>query len=507
MQNGVTVNDVTLPPWAKGSAEEFIRIQRMALESEYVSLHLHHWIDLIFGYKQRGTNAVEAKNVFYYLTYEGAVDLKKITDPVLRKATEAQIASFGQCPAQLLSKPHPARSPRPIQSHLMAFTAEDVLLSSRTNLAAHSTGGTLQEQLVCSFRVVHSVILKVSFETEWIPTQVMLQDDKFIAWTSDGQFKAFRWNTSPNPPLVCTVTPGQASGNSLGTYTQNPHSCRDRFVAILSQKLLFSTGHWDNSLRVSYLYSTWSALYRVRSHKKRVTCVVLDSATMTLVSGSADCTLMVWKLAEEKASGDMGQIRLEALQAPHLILRGHDAEITCLAVSSNFDIVVSGARCGTVLLHTLRQGKYVRALEQPTTHATSADMVLISNTSQIVVFSCLSRSLLLYDINGRLLIEAPAAEHTNDMIVNADASFLLCGGSGITIRLLHNLQIVFKMDVGSEVTSLALTHDDRILFVGLKSGHMLLCATCFTNSLSMTPPLQSPRVSSVTSSPSTTPRT
>ena len=105
------------------------------------------------------------------------------------------------------------------------------------------------------------------------------------------------------------------------------------------------------------------------------------------------------------------------------------------------------------------------------------------------------------------VIEAPAAEHTNDMIVNADASFLLCGGSGITIRLLHNLQIVFKMDVGSEVTSLALTHDDRILFVGLKSGHMLLCATCFTNSLSMTPPLQSPRVSSVTSSPSTTPRT
>ncbi|GMH67125.1 hypothetical protein TL16_g04598, partial [Triparma laevis f. inornata] len=50
--NRGVVNDVILPPWAKGSAHEFIRIQRLALESDYVSEHLNYWIDLIFGYKQ-----------------------------------------------------------------------------------------------------------------------------------------------------------------------------------------------------------------------------------------------------------------------------------------------------------------------------------------------------------------------------------------------------------------------------------------------------------------------
>jgi len=109
LQSGVEVGDVQLPPWAKGSAHEFIRLHRQALESEYVSANLHHWIDLVFGYKQVGEEAVKANNLFYYLTYEGAVDLEKIEDPMLRDATAAQIKHFGQTPSQLLTRPHPAR--------------------------------------------------------------------------------------------------------------------------------------------------------------------------------------------------------------------------------------------------------------------------------------------------------------------------------------------------------------------------------------------------------------
>ena len=57
-----------------------------------------------------GPEAVRAVNVFYYLTYEGAVNLDSITNPTDRAAIETQIRNFGQAPSQLLTEPHPPRN-------------------------------------------------------------------------------------------------------------------------------------------------------------------------------------------------------------------------------------------------------------------------------------------------------------------------------------------------------------------------------------------------------------
>jgi hypothetical protein len=118
-QAGKRVSEVQLPPWANNSIHEFIYQHREALESEFVSLNLHHWIDLIFGYKQRPPHlgghpdAVESCNIFFHLTYANAVDLEtlKKSDPTLYYQYVCQIAEFGQTPAQLFDKPHPPRPP------------------------------------------------------------------------------------------------------------------------------------------------------------------------------------------------------------------------------------------------------------------------------------------------------------------------------------------------------------------------------------------------------------
>lgn len=64
-QSGDLVDSVALPPWSAGSSRFFTLIHRQALESDAVRIKLNCWIDLIFGFKQKGKAAVEAINVFH----------------------------------------------------------------------------------------------------------------------------------------------------------------------------------------------------------------------------------------------------------------------------------------------------------------------------------------------------------------------------------------------------------------------------------------------------------
>eukprot|EP00736_Rhodelphis_marinus_P007752 Rmarinus@m.16598 len=109
-QDGVPLSHVVLPPWAKNPAS-FVSIMRQAFESDYVSRTLHRWIDLVFGYKQSGSEAVSADNVYHPAQYlmsnrssprwdfERQIPaLRKLSASAFHPVSDAVFDSDSECP-------------------------------------------------------------------------------------------------------------------------------------------------------------------------------------------------------------------------------------------------------------------------------------------------------------------------------------------------------------------------------------------------------------------------
>lgn len=95
--------------------------------------------------------------------------------------------------------------------------------------------------------------------------------------------------------------------------------------------------------------------------------------------------------------------------SPAAILTGHETEITCLWISAELGIVLSGSERSLVLEHTLT-GDILRSFENPSDMATPR-LLLPSNEGDILV--CYDRSkLCLYTLNGKLMRQAIFEDET-----------------------------------------------------------------------------------------------
>lgn len=84
--------------------------------------------------------------------------------------------------------------------------------------------------------------------------------------------------------------------------------------------------------------------------------MAIDNTGSLLVSGSMDTTCMLWQVVFEYGSS----VNLDPI--PMHILYGHTACVTSVDLSNELDIVVSAAMDGTVNVHTIRMGSFVRSL-------------------------------------------------------------------------------------------------------------------------------------------------
>ncbi|KAK4792509.1 hypothetical protein SAY86_022944 [Trapa natans] len=467
-QDGEPIEDVCLPPWAKNSPEEFVSKNREALESEYVSSNLHHWIDLVFGYRQRGKPAVEAANVFYYLTYEGAVDIDSMEDDLQRSAIEDQIANFGQTPIQIFRKKHPRRGPPIPIAHPLYFAPSSIKLTSIVSIANNLPSAVLYVGLVESNIVLVSQGLTLSVKI-WLTTQLQSGGNFTFSGSQDPLFGVGSDVLSP-----CKIGSPLAGNSESGT---------QYFVTMQtpSENFLISCGNWENSFQMISL-NDGRMVQSIRQHKDVVSCVAVTSDGSILATGSHDTTVMVWevlrvRLPERRvrnSQSDSHRKDYVVSETPFHILCGHDDIITCLYISVELDIIISGSKDGTCIFHTLREGRYVRSLRHPS--GSPLSKLVASHHGRMVFYADEDLSLNLYSINGKHLASCESNGKLNCVELSSCGEFLVCGGDQgqIVVRSMNSLEVVQRYNgVGKVITSIVVTPEECFL-AGTKDGSLLV---------------------------------
>uniref|UniRef100_A0A914ZRD5 WD repeat and FYVE domain-containing protein 3 n=1 Tax=Parascaris univalens TaxID=6257 RepID=A0A914ZRD5_PARUN len=300
-QNGVALDDVILPRWAKGDPREFVRIHRQALECDYVSANLHNWIDLIFGYKQCGEAAVESCNVYHHLFYEGNVDFENIEDPLTRNATIGFINNFGQIPTQLFKKPHPQKKVAYIDSYssVPGVTTQRLFYHSLDCLKVPQFPIKELKSAVCALHALEKGGV-LALEAN----RVLLSTSRYISWGFPDR----------------SIRIGIVDSDRSMCIHELCESAEVTCCACGDSRTLFT----GSTMGTICVWNVMERLPRLRTrrtlsaHTEAVTALLVCAPQTLLVSASRDCTAILWHLSS------LTFIRQ---------LRPHPAAVTAIAVN------------------------------------------------------------------------------------------------------------------------------------------------------------------------------
>ena len=101
-----SLNEVIMPMWCKDNPFLFSEKYRKILE--YQNININPWIDLIFGYTQRGVRAQKVGNLFLPYAYDGVMNIRLTKENLLknREENEFQMRFFemGVHPTKVFEK-------------------------------------------------------------------------------------------------------------------------------------------------------------------------------------------------------------------------------------------------------------------------------------------------------------------------------------------------------------------------------------------------------------------
>jgi hypothetical protein len=300
LADGQVVNDVILPPWAQ-NARQFIDINRQALESKHVTSQLHFWVDLIFGPHSRTPLFTEVDNVFHPFFYETALTPETTASPARSAMIREYAACFGNVPAQLFDEV-PVRRERFFD--LVPHFQWQLISTMESEIMAMATG---EHGLIA----VHDKL-------------------RFTIFQGKTEIAKGRFNF-PVPSEIANAKP----------------------IVAISRTFALACFPWNSTFSVLAVRAgNCTPMFCCKFHTQPITCLGLCGHSF--VSGSRDCTLMLWKVAQ---GDELGRHKSHLAKG--------SKPIQFVKMNERLKEAISLSRDGFLVSMSLLDGRYLGGVKLP----------------------------------------------------------------------------------------------------------------------------------------------
>ena len=436
-----SVNNVLIP--FNNNAFKVIATLRKILESPQVSAMIPKWIDLIFGYKQRGKEAELAYNVFTEKTYEDLVDVNKEEDKdILFKMVE-----FGLTPQQVITKEFPLRCKKESVKKLKEVTDKE------TKLKVWSCWNKFSKKVdnceVIKVQLVDNEKLCMVYNNNYI-THIKVQVSHL-----DCKTEVSKSICIPKYKLLYKINELYISNSIM----QFP-GC-----FINGGKALILGGFGDGKV-VSISLDNNLNVHEIKHSADNSACTVIevDKEEEYLLCGNA--------------IGNIYMYKIESATQFTLVKEMFDFEnaVSSINISNDLNLWCACSKEGFVHIYTMPCCKLIRSIKLPT-NANAKFVLMVASPLTCVVIIC-KEDLFVYNVNGYLVsqekldkaIESPVI--IKDLFWNEYLCYIV--EEVVYIKSLPFLNIVTTVNV-KHCTSYLCVSDDALMLYGVsKNGNEIV---------------------------------
>ena len=394
-----------LPNWSKNNPYLFIIKNRLALESDYVSKQINNWIDLIFGYKQKGEEAIKAMNLFFHFTYEDAINIDKYINNKEDYDSLISKIDIGQTPSQIINKPFIQRLNRNESKNSLILFENLTQLREFNSTSEHMNTATYKScrkdiiskmiihiksfknnKILCVFNNGITLLLKAD-NTPYSESGLIFINEKKYYLPTDYKEQYKLINSEQKINII-------EEDNDIMKVIEN----NQPIIIIRNGKYIIKGGFFDSKFMI---YNTDNSQHSFifLDNESRVTNIITDNENEKFVYiGTSTGRLFIYSINQNNKS-------INDLLIFEDMLNDHNQNINYMFCDTNlnvFSTVSSDKTCNIYTYPLLRLFRVIKPSNQ-----FYFDYVFISNSPlpSIILYCKKIKMFYVYSINGGFIIK------------------------------------------------------------------------------------------------------